>query len=213
MKRWLLLFLLLITFFRLKKIEDDKKEGISNEELFELLTAYTEAVEAEPQRWMYSNKSSDFKDCSGMFIRMCEELQDVLPADYDFPSRSERGTRDLARWYAEHGDLQLVRQPQVSSAAIKVGSIMFFGRANKGRPGRFDVTNLTAAYPKGLLAHMGVVVAVDRAEDGQLLSYTLFHGRSSGKPAARSIIRRSQNPDFGNWGQPWLAYASLLHRP
>lgn len=213
MKRWLIFFFLIIVFFRWQRVGEESGQSPGEEDLSLLLNAHAEGVEAEPERWMYSNKAADFKDCSGMFIRLCEEMEEALPPEFDFPSRAYRGTRDLARWYAEHGDLQLIRDPQVNSNKIQVGQIMFYGRAKTRIPKRFDLATLTAPYPRGLLAHLGVVVAVDRAADGQLLSYTLFHGRSSGKPASRSVIRTAQNPNFGNWGQPWLAVASLLHAP
>ena len=180
------------------------------EPLEQVLNAYAAGVEAEPEKWMYSNKASDFRDCSGMFIRLCEELEEQFCENFEFPGRKFHSTRDLAAWYAKYGDLKLISNAQSNQDLIAVGQVMFYGRANKNAPRRLKLDDLIAPYPKGLLAHMGVVVAVDKEEDGSLISYTLYHGRSSGKPASRSIIRTKQNPDFGNWGQPWLAVASIL---
>ncbi len=223
MKKWLFLILVIGIAFCGRRVGEqannstdvipDKEECIEDERLLgKVLNAYAVAIEAEPERWMYSNTASDFKDCSGMFIRLCEELDEQFCENYVFPGRRFHSTRDLAAWYAGNGNLELIRDAQSNQHLIQVGQVMFYGKAKQRIPKRLKLDDLTAPYPKGLLRHMGVVVAVNRAADGSLISYTLYHGRSSGKPASRSIIRASQNPDFGNWGQPWLATASILVR-
>lgn len=220
MKRWLFLALVIAVAFCGRRVGERTdipggatkgntclQDGTS---LAQVLNDYAAAIEAEPEKWMYSNRASDFKDCSGMFIRLSEELDKQFCENYEFPDRKFHSTRDLATWYARYGELELIRDAQSNQELIQVGQVMFYGKANKRIPKRFKLDDLTAPYPKGLLAHMGVVVAVNREEDGTLISYTLYHGRSSGKPASRSIIRTKQNPDFGNWGQPWLAVAPIL---
>ncbi len=176
------------------------------EELAPFLTEYTAGIESEPDKWMYSNKASDFKDCSGMFIRLCEALSEVTCDGYLFPGRAFHSSRALAAWYHRQEGLQLVTKPMESSDLIQVGQVMFYGKAGTKAPKRMTVDMLSGS----LVGHVGVVVAVDRTEEGELTSYTLYHGRSSGKAAARSIIRTTQNPDFGNWGQPWLAASPIL---
>lgn len=221
MRKWLLLVLVIAVAFCGRRVGEQsstasdsrkrKNECLQNEKLLEqTLNDYAASIEAEPDKWMYSNRASDFRDCSGMFIRLGEALDAQFCDAYQFPSRKYHSTRDLAKWYAQKGKLTLVKDAESSQDLIQVGQVMFYGKTNKRIPRKLKLEHLTAPYPKGLLAHMGIVVAVDRAEDGTLTSYTLYHGRSSGKPASRSIIRTRQNPDFGNWGQPWLAAASIL---
>jgi len=224
MKKWLFFLLVIFAVLYLRRVGErgDNSAVPSNTnscavdaiDLERLLNAYAATIEAQPEKWMYSNKASDYRDCSGMFLRLCENMQDQVCNKFAFPDRSFHSTRDLASWYAKHGKLRLIWDPSANEQYIQVGQVMFYGKANKKIPNRFDLSSLTAPYPKGLLAHMGVVVSVNRDEEtGKLESYTLYHGRSSGKAATRSIIRSSQNPDFGNWGQPWLGTASLLVRP
>lgn len=224
MKKLLFFLLVIFSVIYLRRVggESDNSTIFSNKDkcaveaidLEKILNAYAASIEAEPEKWMYSNKASDYRDCSGMFLRLCENMEDQVCDKFAFPDRSFHSTRDLADWYAKYGNLRLIRNPSDNEQYITVGQVMFYGKANKKIPNRFDLASLTAPYPKGLLAHMGVVVSVNRDEEtGKLDSYTLYHGRSSGKAATRSIIRTSQNPDFGNWGQPWLATASLLVRP
>ncbi|MBX2874760.1 MAG: hypothetical protein KTR30_21735 [Saprospiraceae bacterium] len=221
MKKWLFLLLVVGVVFCSRRVGErggnasdpslHKDPCAQNEySLGSVLNAYAAAIEAEPEKWMYSNTASDFKDCSGMFIRLCEKLDGQFCDAYQFPGRKYHSTRDLASWYAREGKLTLIKDAQSNQDLIQVGQVMFYGKANKRIPKRLRLADLTAPYPNGLLAHMGVVVAVNRMDDGTLRSYTLYHGRSSGKPASRSIIRMSQNADFGNWGQPWLATASIL---
>ncbi|NRB48373.1 MAG: hypothetical protein HRU41_11925 [Saprospiraceae bacterium] len=221
MKKWFFLLLVIGIAFCGRRVGEkgsdsmaptgQKNECLQNEKSLEkVLNAYAASIEAEPDRWMYSNTASDFKDCSGMFIRLCEHLAAQFCKAYRFPDRKYHSTRDLAYWYAKEGNLRLVRDPESSQDLIQVGQVMFYGKSKKKIPKKFKLEDLTAPYPNSLLAHMGIVVAVNRDEYGKVKSYTLYHGRSSGKPASRSIIRSSQNPDFGNWGQPWLATASIL---
>jgi len=182
------------------------------EELAAFLEHYAAEIESEPDEWMYSNKASDFKDCSGMFIRLCEALSEATCDGYLFPGRSFHSSRALAAWYHRQEELQLVTKPKKSIDLIQVGQVMFYGRPGTKTPKRMTVDMLSGATQPGLVGHIGVVVGVDRTEEGELLAYTLYHGRSSGKAAARSVIRKSQNPDFGNWGQPWLAVSPILIR-
>ena len=42
--------------------------GDQPQALAQFLNQYAAEIEAVPEKWMYSNKASDFKDCSGMFI-------------------------------------------------------------------------------------------------------------------------------------------------
>lgn len=184
----------------------------STEELGTFLSQYASEIEAEPDKWMYSNKASDFKDCSGMFIRLCEALSEATCDGYLYPGRSFHSSRALAAWYHRQEELRLVTKPKESSDLIQVGQVMFYGRSGTKTPKRMTVDMLSGSAQSGLVGHIGVVVDVDRTAAGELLAYTLYHGRSSGKAAARSVIRKSQNPDFGNWGQPWLAVSPILIR-
>lgn len=221
MKKWLFLLLVIGVAFCGRRVGERATNSTTTtpkmdrcaenvRSLEKVLNAYAAAIEAEPEKWMYSNTASDFKDCSGMFIRLCENLDEQFCDAYQFPGRKFHSTRDLAAWYARMDKLTLIKDPQSQQDQIQIGQVIFYGKSNKRIPKKFTLEDLTAPYPKGLLAHMGVVVAINREEDGSLKSYTIYHGRSSGKPASRSIIRASQNPNFGNWGQPWLASASIL---
>lgn len=186
--------------------------GDQPQALAQFLNQYAAEIEAAPEKWMYSNKASDFKDCSGMFIRLCEALSEATCDGYLFPGRSFHSSRALAAWYHRQEELQIVTKPKESSDLITVGQVMFYGRSGTTTPKRMTVDMLSEATQSGLVGHIGVVVGVDRTAEGELLAYTLYHGRSSGKSAARSVIRKSQNPDFGNWGQPWVAVSPILIR-
>lgn len=184
---------------------NDRTEGLAP-----FLAEYATGIESEPDKWMYSNKASDYKDCSGMFIRLCEALSEVTCDKYLFPGRTFHSSRALAAWYYRQGELQVITKPMESSDLIQVGQVMFYGQPGTKTPKRLTIDMLSGGSQQGLVGHVGVVVAVDRTEEGELEAYTIYHGRSSGKPAARSIIRKAQNPDFGNWGQPWLAVGPIL---
>jgi len=154
-------------------------------------------------------------DCSGIFHRVLLGMKQRCPA-YDFPDPQKyRDTRDLARWYHEHGDLILVQNALASVDLIKPGAVMFFGyRGINYTPVNLTVDTLLTR--KRGIEHMGVVVSVKKDNSGQAISYELFHGQTHGKIASttkhheRNPSRSTYKP-FGNAEQQWIAVARLLN--
>jgi hypothetical protein len=69
----------------------------------------------------------------------------------------------------------------------------------------------------GEIMHMAVGVEVVKDEDGNVVNYTVMHGRNKKYPASRSAgnhegpgyERVFQKFPFGNWNQQWVAVAQI----
>jgi hypothetical protein len=154
-------------------------------------------------------------DCSGIFHRALQKMKQRC-AGYDFPApENYRDTRDLARWYHEHGDLVLVQDALASADLIKPGAVLFFGQRDSVYQ-NFAVEKLF--LPKVGINHMGVVVKVDTNASGEVMSYELFHGygRKGITPASTTnwhlrVPTRPTYPPFGNGREQWVAMARLLN--
>lgn len=164
------------------------------------------AEQLQGQTIMYD--SEPLSDCSGMFHRVLQSFDEVCPG-YDLPEPQEaRDSRDLGRWYAESGNYKLVTDELDQAHLIEPGQVLFFGQSAT------QYADLTLEQALTEIEHVGLVVAVDRDEAGELISYQLFHGRSPGKPAAitnyhfREPSRSSYRP-FGNGDQQWIGVASI----
>lgn len=163
------------------------------------------AKKLESRRLIYSPKSEDFRDCSGIFHRLADELRKQCPG-FDGPERSFRSSRAIAGWYAARRRLVPIHNACRQDHLIRPGAVMFYGK-RKNPPRNAPIKRVLPA-----IGHIGVVTSVNMDADGRVLSYTLFHGRSSGKPAAitnyhtRKPTRSYYHP-LGNANQRWIAQA------
>jgi hypothetical protein len=130
---------------------------------------------------------------------------------FEAPARS---SRELARWYHEQGRFSPIYYDGVSSPAdrpqgldtirnlIRPGAVLWFSLdrplAANGLEGLF--TKRVARGPH--INHMGTVTEVTRDETGQLTSYAMYHGRSTGNPG--SVTRAH----YWTWPESYLAGGS-----
>ncbi|MEM7655072.1 MAG: hypothetical protein AAF399_03005 [Bacteroidota bacterium] len=154
--------------------------------------------------------SGALADCSGIFLRVQDSLQDRC-SQHPAPNPSQyRSSRDLARWYHEQGQLTLVHDPLAEAGALKPGMVLFYGQ--RGDHQKENV--LDDLILPGGINHLGIVIAVQKDASGQVTNYALFHGLRPGKPAAITryhtrIPTRNRYPPFGNGTEPWVAYAPI----
>ena len=175
-----------------------------------LLTA---AHEFEQRRILY--RSIPLSDCSGMFHRLLQEMKDAFP-DYRYPEVSEaRSSRALAQWYHNQDALTIISDAAKSGSLIKPGAVMFFGQSGK----KYTKPTIEQLVIAGVgIQHIGTVVDVEYNEEGELISYTMFHARGKGKIASKTkhYLQRPGNPTlpaFGNWRQQWVAVANIATAP
>jgi hypothetical protein len=173
----------------------------------------TAANEFEQRRILY--RSIPLSDCSGMFHRLLQEMKDIFP-DYEYPEVSEaRSSRALAQWYYNREALDIIEDAANSGHLIKPGSIMFFGQSGK----KYLKPTIEQLVISGVgIQHIGTVVDVEYNEEGQLISYTMFHARGKGKIASKTkhYLQRPGNPTlpaYGNWRQQWVAVANIATAP
>ena len=165
----------------------------------------------EEQSLLYDTEP--LTDCSGIFHRVLLGLKDQCPGR-DFPTaEKDRDSRALARWYHEHGKLELVENAEESAALLKPGAIVFFGR-NGSVYEDFSVDDLLT--PQKGIAHLGVVVKVHTNESGDVVHYELFHGHGRKGITAASVTdwhkrtpTKTGYPPFGNGRQQWVAVARI----
>ena len=74
---------------------------------------------------------------------------------------------------------------------------------------------MLAAYPAGIIEHMGVVTEVRYDANGDVEGYSMFHGRRPGVYAQRSHYHQLKPPrigfpPLGNWNQQLLAVAYIM---
>ncbi len=176
-------------------------------ELEEYLNNFAEQIEA--QNILYNTEK--LSDCSGMFLRLCSNLKKKCD-DYIFPSsKAVRDTRRLAKWYAKKGRLTIIENAEASGYLIKPGAVMFYGH---GGVTYNDLTIEKITANDGI-EHVGTVTSVTKDKNGKVIQYSLFHGRSNGKPAGRTTYHqlkpyRTQLPAYGNWNQQWVAVADIM---
>ena len=127
---------------------------------------------------------------------------------------SGRASRDIARWYHGQGRFTPIYYDGVDSPAerpqalvanrhlIRPGAVLWFSldrpRSADGLEGLF--TKSVSRGPH--INHMGTVTEVTRGDDGQVVSYAMYHGRSTGKPG--SVTRAH----FWTWPDSYLANGS-----
>jgi hypothetical protein len=160
----------------------------------------------------YSSNGGAFRDCSGIFHRVVQTMEDACP-NLLIPPTKVRSSRQLAAWYTNHGTLTpmknaLLQAPEV----LQPGAIVFFGGPNKRHKtvGYQAVVNNTR--------HIGIVTSVQHNETGELVGYQMFHGSSSHRKAVysqryRQHPKNKNSPPFGNGNEQLLAVATLCAKP
>ncbi|MEM6799885.1 MAG: hypothetical protein AAF696_00700 [Bacteroidota bacterium] len=191
--------------------------GISDDKISSILTSISENMEKQKLQYV----SSKGQDCSGIYHKLKDSIQNRLPslAAYEYPKyNSVRSSRQIADWYHKNGNLLIVEDAMASRNSIRPGSVMFFGRPNK-KYSNMDIDMLTDRnnnYTKnGAIMHIAVVTSVKTDAEGNVLEYTMMHGRNSRIHASRTGSKEKQSkrkpnlPPFGNWSQQWVAVANI----
>lgn len=187
------------------------------------------AAELEAQNLEY--RSDLGQDCSGIYHKIKDLIQKRIKAlgdksKYTYPTYAEdRNTRQIANWYHRHNNLYIVKDALADRNKIRPGSVMFFSRTDEKFNGP-DIATLTnadvfqhdAAAGKGKIYHVGVVTNVEKDEQGNVVRYTLMHGRNSKYTASRTdgnwdgpggYGKAFAKFPFGNWNQQWVAVANI----
>lgn len=161
----------------------------------------------------YSSNGGAFRDCSGIFHRVIQTMEDACPNYLLIPPTKVRSSRQLAAWYTNRGTLTpmnnvLLQAPDV----LQPGAVVFFGGPNKRHKnvGYQAVVNNTR--------HIGIVTSVQHNEAGELVGYQMFHGSSSHRKALysqryRHHPKNKNSPAFGNGNEQLLAVATLCASP
>jgi len=194
--------------------------GISDKKIGEILTSISENLEKKKLAYIISKG----QDCSGIYHQIKDSIQKRLPAlakgpTYDYPEyKNIRSSRQIADWYYKKGNLLIVEDAIKSKNSIRPGSVMFFGKPNK-KYSNITIDMLTDRknnYTRnGAIMHIATVTHVTTDENGDVVNYTMMHGRNERVPASRSGSKEVQSkrkkglPAFGNWSQQWVAVANI----
>jgi hypothetical protein len=184
----------------------------------------TESITAE--KLPYIVGGPQLQDCSGIFLRIIDSLRAHIPvlankSKYIFPNAKEhRSSRGIARWYFEHHNLHIVEDGKADANRIRPGSVMFFANTDK------QYSNMTidllagppSGVPKGVIMHIATVVSVVKDDAGNVIKYTMMHGRNSKYPASPTggncdcggtTAKQHAIFPFGNYNQQWVAIANI----
>ncbi len=169
------------------------------------------------------------QDCSGIYHQIKDSLQRRIPdlgprGNYHYPSyTADRSSRQIAHWYYTNNNLHIVQDALADRNKIRPGTVVFFGRTEEKysnitielltNPGKFihDGTN-------GKIMHIAVVTQVERDDAGNVVRYTMMHGRNSRHNASRtsanydgpgSYAQQHVKFPFGNWNQQLVALANI----
>ena len=184
-----------------------KPTALCSSDLLQTIRQSAQKHEGTP--YSVANKT----DCSGMFHKVLGDVQKACPQAKLPLLNDARSSRDLARWYHDNGEFQIIRDSEKSGHLIHPGAVMFYGQSGKiYNQKTLTIEEMTTAGEG--VNHIGVVTEVE-VKDGKIVSYQLFHGRRPGKPAITSTLYLAtpHNPDvppYGNWKEPWLGIAELL---
>lgn len=197
------------------------KMGISDNKIGAVLTSISESLEAKRLAYV----SSQMQDCSGIFHQLKDSIQQRLPSlaqeggSFQYPSPSQiRSSRQIADWYYKNNNLLIVEDAMASRNSIRPGSVMFYGKSGK-KFSDIDIDMLTDRKDNfttnGAIQHIAVVTAVKTDDNGNVIEYTIMHGRNKRVHASRSGSKAVQSlrtkglPPFGNWKQQLVAIANI----
>lgn len=194
--------------------------GISDKKIGEVLSAIAKNLEDKTLEY----RSDLLQDCSGIYHQMKDSLQSRLPAlkegaEYQYPSsKTTRNTRQIADWFNKRGNLHIVQDPMASRNYIRPGSVMFYSKSGK-KYTNIDIDMLTDRAnnytSNGAIMHIATVTNVKTDAEGNVLEYTIMHGRRPGRHAKRTGSKEVQStntpglPKFGHWTQQWVAVANI----
>ncbi len=171
-----------------------------DKELEDDLNLYATQIEA--LKLMYSHELR--QDCSGIFYRLLDEFAKKKCGNYLYPDPNVAGrpARMIAKWYHDNKNLVIVNDPMVSRNLIKPGAVMFYGK-----PGaKYNNASIQQLSTQGGVFHVGVVTSVTRDAEGNVIQYTLFHGRSTGKTGPSNLGQ----PVLGVGSQEWVGIGYLF---
>jgi hypothetical protein len=204
--------------------DDLPERTLSENRIGKQLIYVSEALTA--QQLPYIVGGPLLQDCSGIFLRLTDSLKARIPvlADktkYIFPNaNTHRSSRGIARWYHEHNNLHIVEDGKAEANRIHPGSVMFFANTDQ------QYTNMNidllagppSGVPKGVIMHIATVVSVEKDAAGNVIKYTMMHGRNTKNPASPSggncdcgatTGKQHEKFPFGNWNQQWVAVANI----
>lgn len=184
-----------------------------SDELKNTLLVYTQQLES--QSLPYNNKEPEkLLDCSGIFHRISQFVSTKCDA-YDYPDvRTTRDTRALAGWFHDNDNLVIIHDAAKQRNLIKPGTVMFFGKSGQSY-NNLTIDRLKTPIPNHVIMHVGVVTDVKKDDKGEVINYTMFHGRSPGKIASSTYYHnvkppRTGFPPLGNWNQQLVAVANIM---
>ena len=170
-----------------------------DKELEDDLNLYAEKIEA--LKLIYSHELN--QDCSGIYYRLVDEFAKKKCNGYQYPDpKAARPARMIAKWYYDQKNFAIVNDPMVSRNMIKPGAVMFYGAPGK----KYNNATIDRLATQGGIFHVGVVTSVTRDDGGNVIQYTMFHGRSTGTTAGRTHYHSVRGPS--NLGQPILGVGS-----
>jgi hypothetical protein len=165
------------------------------------------------------------QDCSGIYHKIKDRLQKEFAPfgdanKYHFPTyEDDRDSRQVAQWYHDNGNLKLVKDGLADGNLLRPGAVVFFGQNNKAySPDQINIDYLTD--PNQGIYHIATVTSVEKDDAGNVIKYTMMHGRSPGKTASRTggnhgvpgsnkTNARHKKYPFGNADQQWVAIAYM----
>lgn len=140
--------------------------------------------------------SQPLSDCSGMAHRMLNQLANRCDNVVKPTIHQARSSAAIAMWYEGKGRLKRVKTLEDADSTLAPGMLAFYGS-----PG-------SRSKALNTVHHVGTVLSVERDEQGRVLSYRLFHGRSQGIPAnITEHHTRDRSPALGNGREPLVALA------
>lgn len=195
--------------------------GVSDDKIGSVLSLVSENLEAKRLAYI----STKMQDCSGIFHQLKDSLQQRLPGlaqgvgSFQYPSPMQaRSSRQIADWYHKNNNLLIVEDAMASRNSIRPGSVMFYGKSGK-KFSDIDIDMLTDRNnnftSNGAIQHIAVVTTVKTDENGNVIEYTIMHGRNKSVHASRSGSKAVQSlrtkglPPFGNWKQQLVAIANI----
>lgn len=183
-----------------------------SDELSNTLLAYTQGLERASL--MYDTIPAKLLDCSGIFHRVSKFISEKCDA-YAYPNvSSTRDTRALAGWYDDNDNLVIIHDAAKQRNLIKPGTVMFFGKSGQVY-NNLTIDRLKMPIPNNVIMHVGVVTDVKKDANGDVINYTMFHGRRPGKIASSTYYHnlkppRAGFPPLGNWNQQLVAVANIM---
>jgi len=197
----------------------------------------------------------EWRDCSGNFLRLssavaavCDEHASELLAPagvkpyvaggdnviaFDVPVRSSRAT---AKWYAQRGRLTPIYYDDAPGLAdvpndllkhrsmIRPGAVVWFSRGRPESSLGLDQLFASPDTPNNI-NHMATVTAVTRDDQGDVISYEMYHGHGKEAKGTKASVTTKQffeypasylkngtvsYPPLGYWSQRLVAIGTLV---